>query len=187
MWCPEGLIWLVFVSHPERCPMFQKWLEWERIHYRCILNRNGHLVLRRQKFCHSCPDKASHARTAKHGQVPWLAVESLPRDKGPISGTVCGLEPVLFITGLPSCQVLAQVTRNTTSNRWGSTWNLVLLLKARKWNSHQDKMKHEACLGCCLKFSRAEWLKPFWLSPHIWQCWVEHCFISCQCELANSL
>lgn len=76
------------------------------LHYQCMLNRDGHLVLRRQKFCHSCPDKASHARTAEHGQVPRQPVESLPRDKGPASGTVCELEPVLLVMSQQSqgCQ-----------------------------------------------------------------------------------
>lgn len=34
MWYPEGFIWLVFVSHPKRCPIFQKCLEGEI----CIIN-----------------------------------------------------------------------------------------------------------------------------------------------------
>lgn len=155
MWCPEGLIWLFFVSHPEGCPIFQKWLKWEIwINDVCW---TGMAIGCWEEFCHSCPDKVSHARTAKHGQVPWQAVESLPRDKGPTSGTVCGLEPVLFITavtGLPSCQVLTQVIRNITSSRGGSTWNPILLLKARNWNSHQNNMKQKACLGCCLKWAQ---------------------------------
>lgn len=76
------------------------------LHYQYILNRNGHLVLRRQKFCHSCPVKASHARTAKHGMVPRQTGESFPRDKGPTSGTVCELDPGLLIMSQQSqdCQ-----------------------------------------------------------------------------------
>lgn len=66
------------------------------MHYPCVLNRSGHVVLRRQKFCPSCPSKVSY-KAAKHSQVLRQAVQSLPRDTGPASGTGCELEPVLLI------------------------------------------------------------------------------------------